>query len=108
MVDLRSVSVAVVLNLSDGFILGVDTAITIFDANGISKVFDDSDKIFQLGELRIGIATYGVAGLEGRTIGSFLREFEQQFGQRLAALTIAEIAEQLRIFFHAVYVRYAE
>lgn len=102
-------SVAVLLNLSDGLILGVDTAITVFDANGVSKVFDDSDKIFQLGDLRIGLATYGIAGLEGRTIGSFLREFEQQAGnQSLHALPIREVVEELRKFFLAVYVRYAE
>jgi hypothetical protein len=37
------VSVAVLLNLSDGLILGLDKAVTAFDANGISKVSEDSD-----------------------------------------------------------------
>jgi hypothetical protein len=106
------VSVAVLLNLSDGLILGVDSAVTVFDANGISKVFEDSDKIFQLGLLRVGIATYGLAGLEGRTIGSFIREFERQAAitgnPKLSELPIQEVTEELRKFFLTVYTRYAE
>lgn len=105
----RTVSVAVLLNLSDGLILGVDSAVTIFDASGISKVFEDSEKIFQLGDLRVGIATYGVAGLEGRTIGSFIREFETQPNNNgLRSLTIEQITEEARKFFSAVYVRCVE
>src|SRR5580658_6143181 len=107
----RNVSVAVLLNLSDGLILGVDSAVTVFDSNGISKVFEESDKLFQLAGLRIGIATFGVAGLEGRTIGSFIREFERQAqvgGGRLSELSLRELAEELRKFFLGVYIRYAE
>ena len=103
-------SVAVLLNLSDGLILGVDSAVTIFDANGISKVFEESDKLFQLGGLRVGIATYGLAGMEGRTVGSFIREFEVEPNnhQILPTLGIREIVELLRKFFLGVYTRYAE
>jgi hypothetical protein len=85
--------------------------VTVFDSNGISKVFEESDKLFQLAGLRIGIATFGVAGLEGRTIGSFIREFERQAqvgGGRLSELSLRELAEELRKFFLGVYIRYAE
>lgn len=99
-------SVAVLLNLSDGLILGVDSAVTIFGASGISKVFEDSDKLFQLGSLPVGIATYGVAGLEGRTIGSFISEFEKR--SDLASLSLRDVAEELRKFFLTVYIRFVE
>ena len=49
-------SVAVLCNLSDGLIIGVDSAITIFDANSIQKVFEDAEKLFQLAG-KIGVAT---------------------------------------------------
>jgi hypothetical protein len=105
------VSVAVLLNLSDGLILGVDSAVTVFDANGISKVFEESDKLFQLGGLRVGIATYGVAGLEGRTVGSFIREIERRQSPeqpKLSELTIEQVTEEVRKFFLGVYVRHFE
>jgi hypothetical protein len=103
-------SVAVLFNLSDGLVLGVDSALTAFDSQGISKVFEDADKLFQLSNLPIGIASYGIAGLESRTIGSFIREFERTGvgHQRLAEISIAEVAEHLRRFFLELYVRNAE
>lgn len=56
--------------------MAVDSATTMFSGPGaISKVFLDAAKLFQLGKLRVGIATYGVASMHGRTIGSFINEF---------------------------------
>lgn len=101
-------SVAVLLNLSDGLILGVDSAVTVFSGSDVSKVFEDSDKLFQLGSLKVGIATYGVAGLEGRTIGSFIRQFERDNHTQLPAMPLREIVEKLREFFLAVYIRFAQ
>jgi hypothetical protein len=99
-------SVAVLCNLSDGLIIGVDSAVTVADAEGIRKVFDDGEKLFQLAD-KIGVATYGLGGLEGRSIGSFIREFELAH-PGLGDLPIREVAEQLRAFFMGVYVRFAE
>ncbi len=73
--------------------------------NGVQKVFEDGEKLFQL-KSRIGIATVGLAGLAGRSVGSFLYQFEQTHA--LDGQTIQEIAEQLRAFFLAEYVKYAE
>jgi len=69
-------SVAVVCNLSDGVILGVDSALTIGDASSPAKVYEDAEKLFALDELPIGIATYGMAAIGDRTIGNLLRQFE--------------------------------
>lgn len=66
-------SVAVTCNLSDGLILGVDSAVTISSGQGVNKVYESAEKIFQLGDKRVGIAIYGVAGLGERSIGSFSR-----------------------------------
>jgi hypothetical protein len=105
-INSRSMSVAVLCNLSDGAVIGVDSAMTVQDANGIQKVFEDGEKLFQLAT-RIGIAAYGLAGLEGRSIGSFISEFErndEQIGER----PMSETVERLRAFFYTVYTRFAE
>jgi hypothetical protein len=99
-------SVAVLCNLSDGLIIGVDSAVTVSDAGGIRKVFGDGEKLFQLAD-KIGVATYGLGGLEGRSIGSFIREFELTYPE-IGALPLRDVAEQVRVFFLTVYTRYAE
>lgn len=99
-------SVAVLCNLSDGLIIGVDSAVTVSDANGIQKVFEDGEKLFQLAG-KIGVAAYGLGGLEGRSIGSFVHEFELAHPD-IAKLPISDVVERLRVFFMDTYVRYAE
>jgi hypothetical protein len=99
-------SICVAFNLSDGVVIAVDSATTMIDGNGnIANVHLDVDKLFQLGGLRVGIATYGVASLhDGRTIGSFIREFTliPENGD-LAQLPLSEIVERLRAFFFDHY-----
>jgi hypothetical protein len=99
-------SVAVLCNLSDGLIIGVDSAVTVSDANGIQKVFEDGEKLFQLAD-KIGVATYGLGGLEGRSIGSFVHEFELAHPD-LDRVPISDVAERLRAFFMNVYVQFGE
>jgi hypothetical protein len=99
-------SVAILCNLSDGVILGVDSALTVSDTQQISKVFENSEKLFQLGS-KIGVATFGIAGFEGRSIGNFVRQFEREHPD-LVNQPIGEVAEQMRAFFLEVYSRVAE
>lgn len=103
-------SVCVAFNLSDGVVMAVDSATTMVNSDGsISKVFMDVDKLFQLSNLKVGIATYGVAALEGRTIGSFVREFSvSPANNDLVALPLSEIVERLRVFFFEHYKDFAE
>lgn len=98
------------MNLSDGVVMAVDSATTMFSGPGaISKVFLNADKLFQLGKLRVGIATYGVAALHGRTIGSFISEFTgDKANADLPELNLKEICERLRKFFFGYYRSFAE
>jgi hypothetical protein len=99
-------SLVVLCNLSDGVVLGVDSALTISDTEQISKVFENSEKLFQLGT-KIGVATYGIAGFEGRSIGNFVRQFEREHPS-LKDQPMGDVAEEMRAFFFDVYSRVAK
>jgi len=100
-------SVAVACNLSDGVILGVDSAITVGlpGSPGLAaKVYENADKLFQLGKRPIGVAVYGMASLGTRTVGSVLREFECCCEELLrSADSVSDVVEGLRAFFLARY-----
>ena len=100
-------SAAVTLTISDGFIVGVDSAVTVSFGRGKTNIYEDTEKIFQLGEKRIGIATFGLAGIGDRSIGSFVREFESvNFeGAMDDGTQVAQISEALRAFFYQEYER---
>ena len=109
-VDAGVAAIVAALNLSDGVVIAVDSATTMVDASGATtKVFLDADKLFQLGNLKVGIATYGLAALDGRTIGSFVREFAVKTSNSdLGLLGLREIVERLRGFFFESYRSFAE
>jgi len=105
-------TVAFSCNLSDGVILGVDSAITLTgsragspDIVDIVKVYEHAEKLFQLGENPIGIATYGIGSIRARSIGSYLREFEIQNPNQVVSnsATVEDIVEELRRFFLNIY-----
>lgn len=99
-------SVAVAGNFPDGVVLGVDSAVTLSDAKGqVAKVYENAEKLFQLGEKPIGIAAFGLAILGGRGIGSHLREFEIQNPNNIISnpASIQNVVEELRKFFMLVY-----
>lgn len=103
----EDVSAVVTLTTSDGFIVGVDSAVTVSFGPGKTNIYEDTEKIFQLGEKRIGIATFGLAGIGDRSIGSFVREFESvNFeGAMDDGKQVAQISEALRAFFYQEYER---
>ena len=94
-------------NLSDGVILGVDSAVTLPGPEGIEKVYENAEKLFQLGERPIGVATYGMSALETRNIGSLIREFEvsDPGGVVSNGGDVPEVVEGLREFFMDEYRR---
>ena len=102
-------TVAVSCNLSEGLILGVDSAITFRypDKNGDlrEKVFENAEKLFQLGEKSIGLAVYGLAILGSRNIGSFIREFEVCDPNKVVSgdASMEEVVEELRKFLYEKY-----
>lgn len=100
-------TVAVSCNLSDGVALAVDSAVTVPDASGegVAKVYENAQKLFQLRGRPIGIAVFGLGTLGSRTIGSYVREFEtlDPNGVVSGENTLAEVVEGLRAFFMQRY-----
>jgi hypothetical protein len=93
------------LSLPDGVILGVDSAVTLGGPQGILKVFENAQKLFQLAEKPVGIAVYGLATLGERSIGSFIREFELLDPNNVVTKpsSVKDIVEELRKFFYVKY-----
>lgn len=116
-------SVVVTCNLSDGVIVGTDSAITIHGQvqgpkgiqTGVLKVYKSAEKLFQLENLPIAVATYGIGMLGERSIGSYVKEFEFTFKAsnrkkggrqregKLEHKTVGQIATSLRGFFLGKY-----
>jgi hypothetical protein len=92
------VTVAVSCNLSEGVILGVDSATTLLAGGNVGKVYENADKLFQLNNSPIGIAVYGLGGLGSRSIGSYLREFEVTKSLSCQK-AIPDLVEDLRHFY---------
>lgn len=99
------VTVAVSCNLSDGVILGVDSAVSVPVPNGVDKIYENADKLFQLGNLPIGVATYGLGVLGARSVGSYLREFEVRDPNGVVSgqSSMRRVVEAMRAFFMDYY-----
>jgi len=97
-------TVAVSCNLSDGVILGVDSAVSIPGPGGIAKVYENAEKLFQIGKRPIGVAIFGLGGIGARSIGSYLRELEHDNSDIVSGQnTIRDVVEALRAFFMDKY-----
>ena len=100
-------TVAVAGNFTEGVVLGVDSAITLSNTNGqVAKIYENAEKLFQIGEKPIGAAVFGLAIIGGRSIGSYIQEFEAQNPDGVMnnpTATVREIVEQLRDFLMGVY-----
>lgn len=95
-------TVAVACNLAEGVILGVDSAITMNDAQGnVVKVYENATKLFQLGDKPIGIAMFGLGALGNRNIGTYVREFERLDPGHVVNqdASVEDTVEELRKFF---------
>jgi len=106
-------TIGIVANLSDGAVLGADSAITITGRaelpqgvhQGVLKVYNEAEKVYQLAELPIGIMSYGMAMMGKRTIESYVREFEAEGDNRekIKGEKLQDVAERLRGFFNGKY-----
>jgi hypothetical protein len=85
-------------------ILGVDSAVTVPVGDHV-KIWENAEKLFQLGEKPIGIAIYGLAGFADRSVGSYFRQFEKENpgGVLTSENDLSIVVESLRNFMHTAY-----
>lgn len=104
-------TIGIVCNLSDGIIIGADSAITLQGetktpsgrkTHSVLKVYNEADKIFHLKDSKVGILTYGTAILGKRTIESYVREFEIK-NSEIVSQSLFDICESIRKFFSNKY-----
>lgn len=96
-------TVVVAVALSDGLVLAADSRLTLTlpSASPNYKVAsDNASKLFSVG--RIGIATYGEAFISGRTINSFVSEFEATMTDTHAT-DVKDLAKRFSEFFAKNY-----
>ena len=111
-----SVSIAIVVKVSEGLVLAADSAATITgrigEQAGVLKTYYNAKKLFQVGDFPIGVLTWGQAFIGLRTIESLVREWEHQHNwQSQEALmdapaegyAVRTCAESLHQFLVSVY-----
>lgn len=98
-------SVAVSCNLSDGVVLGVDSAVAISASGSVAKTYENAEKLFQLGDRPIGVAVFGIGTLGDRSIGSYIREFEIRDPKNVVSTdtSVRDVVEELRQFLLGQY-----
>ena len=86
--------------------MGVDSAVTISFGLGKTNIYEDAEKLFQLGENQIGIATVGMVGFGDRGVAFILRCLKSKDidGSMTQGRTLAQISESLAaVLFYDTY-----
>ena len=107
-------SICVLVKVGEGLVLATDSASSVIGSpitadgdqgpQGIIKIFFTGSKLLQLGELPVGIMTWGAGGFGNRTIASIVEEFESEdYVRKLERknLDIEELARKLWDFLFA-------
>ncbi len=95
------------LKVSDGVVLGADSAGTLLGGNAVQNVYFNQEKIANLRKgLPIGIATYGLGGLAGRSLTSLAKDLRKRFSAPgdwhldPENYTMEDVAKRVREFFY--------
>lgn len=108
----RNVSVVIVVKVSEGLVLGADSASTLHGTmrdpagnqqSGILKTFRNARKLLQIGDFPIGVLTWGHAFIGQRTVESLIREWEhganwrsiESYRDKGSTYQVKECAEKL-------------
>lgn len=114
-------SVVVVVKVSEGLVLGADSAATLHGQivdpqghvqEGVLKTYFNARKLLQIGDYPIGVLTWGTAFIGLRTIESIVREWEYRESWQFKAghkekhgglYTVEDCADSLKAYLTKVY-----
>jgi hypothetical protein len=106
-------SVVACVKVHDGIILGAESMTQIWGTDGkgntgVTKTYENAQKLYQMANLPIGIMTYGSGNIGPRSIGSFIAEFSNAnansqniCGQ--AGVEVGKVADALWTFMTKIY-----
>ena len=100
-------TICVSVKTSQGIVLGTDSMSTIthqVDGQiGVVKTYSNARKLVQMGNLPIGVFTYGLGNLGARSIHGLIQEYSQQ---RLVTMDVQSIAMGLAKHIEPIYRNY--
>lgn len=113
-------SIVVVVKVSEGLVLGADSAATIWGRapspqgvrEGVLKTYFNARKLLQVGDFPIGVLTWGTPFIGPRTIESLVREWEYKQGWQSRetykahhgdVYHVRRCAEELSRHIHRIY-----
>lgn len=100
-------TIAIALKVGDGIILGADSASTLSAAGGVANVYFNAEKLINLVKGKpIGLLTYGLGGLDGRSVSALAKDLREELSRTtgniiidLTTYTIEDIANHVKRFF---------
>jgi len=76
-------SIAIAVKVSDGLVLASDSSTSIVvtekGRKGIAQVYENADKVTQLGRLPVGIVAWGIGNLQSKSITRLVEEFGEDY-----------------------------
>jgi hypothetical protein len=95
------------VKVRDGLVLGTDSMTQIWGEGeagkpGWVKSYGNARKLFQVGELPIGIMTYGIGNLGPRSIQGLVRDFNSSYSGE-AGGNVQYVSQRLYEFFSKAY-----
>jgi hypothetical protein len=102
-------TIAIGVKVGDGIVLGADSAATLSGVGGgVANVYFNAEKLTNLVKgLPLGMAVYGLGGLDGRSVTSLAKDLRARFTGsdpkwRLdrSSYTMEWVATQVRAFFY--------
>jgi hypothetical protein len=95
-------SIVATVKVYDGIVLGAES-MTQLTANiegqqQLIKSYENAQKIFEIGDLPVGVLTYGIGNIGRRSIESFVHEFSRSEKARPDA-KLVNLSEMARRFF---------
>jgi hypothetical protein len=94
------------VKVRDGLVLGTDSMAHIFRGGAFGRAFLNARKLFQIGELPIGVVAYGLANVGNRSIESLMREFGDNLNPNTRK--VETVARSLYAFMKAEYESHPE
>jgi hypothetical protein len=100
-------TIAIGLLVGDGVVLGADSASTLVAGGGVLNVYFNAEKIVNLRKgLPVGMVTYGLGGLQGRSTTSHSKDLRRRLTDendawflKPGAYTVEEVAHRVREYF---------